>query len=112
VVHDGYNIFFEKISQIYAIPIATQTVIQFLNDPLTIMAAYLPFNRVEDFIAGQTCADGSAVEWIVAARIRGIKWKDLKLILILSIFIMNVHLDRKTIQESSTPSFKETWMHC
>ena len=29
---------------------------------LTIMATYLPFNTVEDFIVGQTCADGSAVE--------------------------------------------------
>ena len=66
---------------------------------LIIMIAYIPFNRVEDFIAGQTYADGSVVEWIVAARIHGYKCKDLKLIFILSMFIMSVHLDRKTIQE-------------
>ncbi len=40
---------------------------------LTIMAVYFPSNRVQDFIAGQTCADGSFVEWIVAARIRGVQ---------------------------------------
>ena len=40
---------------------------------LTIMTAYLPFDRIEDFIVGQTCADGSTVEWIVAARVRGVQ---------------------------------------
>ena len=40
---------------------------------LTILAAYLPFNRVQDFIAGQTCLDGSVVEWSVADRARGVQ---------------------------------------
>ena len=39
---------------------------------LTIMIAYIFFNIVEDFIAGQICINGSVVEWIVAARIREI----------------------------------------
>ena len=42
---------------------------------LTIMASYLFFNGVEDFIAGQKYADGSAIEWIVAARIRRVQVK-------------------------------------
>ena len=42
---------------------------------LTIMASYIHFNKVEDFIVGQTCVDGSVVEWIVAARIRGVQVK-------------------------------------
>ena len=42
---------------------------------LNIMATYLSFNRVDDFIAGQTCADDSVVEWIVTARIRGLQVK-------------------------------------
>ena len=37
------------------------------------MAAYLHLDRIEDFIVGQTCADGSTVEWIVAARVRGVQ---------------------------------------
>ena len=40
---------------------------------LTIMVAYLVLDRIEDFIASQTCADGSTVEWIVAARVRGVQ---------------------------------------
>ena len=40
---------------------------------LTIMATYVPFNRIKDFIASQTCADGFVVEWIVAARICGVQ---------------------------------------
>ena len=40
---------------------------------LTIMATYIPFSKVQDFIDGQTCADGSSVEWIVDARIRGVQ---------------------------------------
>ena len=40
---------------------------------ITVMAAYLPFNRVEDFIVGQTGPDGSDVEWIVADRARGVQ---------------------------------------
>ena len=40
---------------------------------ITIMAAYLPFNRVEDFMVGQTCPDGSVGEWIVADRARGVQ---------------------------------------
>ena len=42
---------------------------------LTIMASYLFFNGVEDFIAGQKYADDSAIEWIVAARIRRVQVK-------------------------------------
>jgi hypothetical protein len=34
------------------------------------MAAYLLSGRIEDFIASQTCANGSTVEWIVATRVR------------------------------------------
>ena len=37
------------------------------------MATYLPFNRIQDFIDGQTYTDGSSVEWIVAATIRGVQ---------------------------------------
>ena len=37
------------------------------------MTTYIPFNRVEDFIAGWTRANDSFVKWIVAARIRGIQ---------------------------------------
>ena len=40
---------------------------------LTFMAAYLPLDRIEDFIAGQTCADGFTVEWIVVVRVRGVQ---------------------------------------
>ena len=40
---------------------------------LTIMATYFLFNRVEDFKAGHTSADGSTIEWIVAAKVRGVQ---------------------------------------
>ena len=38
---------------------------------LIIMVICLPFNRIEYFIASQTCADEFAVEWIIAVRICG-----------------------------------------
>ena len=40
---------------------------------LIIMAAYLYLDRIKDFIAGQTCADGSTVNWIIAAMVRGVQ---------------------------------------
>ena len=40
---------------------------------LTIMATYIPFSRIKDFIASQTCADGFAIDWIVAARIHEVQ---------------------------------------
>ena len=40
---------------------------------LTLIVAYLPLDRIEDFIAGQTYADGSIVELIVATRVHGVQ---------------------------------------
>lgn len=38
---------------------------------ISVMSAYIPFDRVDDFIGGQTCPDGLPVDWNVAHRILG-----------------------------------------
>ena len=37
--------------------------------------AYIPYDKVSDFKNGQTCEDGSLVDWNVKERIRGGKKK-------------------------------------
>jgi len=56
---------------------------------LTIMARYLPFYRVEDFIAGQTYVDGSVVERNVVAKARGVQVGRLQI----DFYIEHVHYE-------------------
>ena len=70
--------------------------------------AYIPYNRISDFKNGQTCEDGSLVDWNVKERIQGERRREYIALHSLNTFGMNVHMAQRIIEMIQIIPFKKT----